>query len=236
MKVLTRVVLGVVLLTLVLSFPKIHYSWLRSKVGTRVVKITNDTATHGGTGFFVKAPSGKTYILTNAHVCGVKKDGIVFVQESDDSERLVPAQVIEESPITDLCLVQTNSPQTGLDVSDVEKLHEIVYAIGHPELMPVTLSQGELIAEQELIVLDHIGNDNCDKPKNKIVLFMGVIPVCAVQIKAYLSNVPTLPGNSGSPVVDSFGNLVAVVFAGSEDSKWGSMITLTDIHNFLKPY
>lgn len=202
-----------------------------------MVKITEATGRSGGTGFYVQTPSNKTYILTNAHVCSLKKDGVVYIHDADEI-RALPARVLEESAFTDLCLIESPThSKRGLVVGD-EVLGKIVYTIGFPLLMPVTLSQGELIGTQVVQVMD-AEDKECNKPKNKqaeVDFGFFKFTVCVIEVNAYLSNIPTLPGNSGSPLVDQYGKVIGVVFAGNSIANWGLMITLKDVKEFLKPY
>ena len=43
-------------------------------------------------------------------------------------------------------------------------------------------------------------------------------------------------GNSGSPVVNVWGNVVGIIFAASTETNWGILIDLFEIQNFLKKY
>jgi S1-C subfamily serine protease len=232
---LKSIVLGLSLIVTILVVPSAHRLWLRSKVESQVVRITTEAGNSGGTGVHVKLPSGKVAILTNSHVCSHVKDdqGIVWV--SEDGERPVPKRVIEESNFTDLCLVQPLEHHSGLSLASNIYSGETVHAIGHPLLMPITMTSGEIIFEGEIQVFDHMGSDNCTKPKNKIVDSM-FGPACVVDITADYMTVNILPGNSGSPVVNGFGNIVGLVFAGDSDIHWGVMIKLADINEFLKLY
>lgn len=220
--------------------PTIHRAWLRNKVGSQVVKITNKETNHGGTGVYIKLPSGNVAILTNAHVCGIKDEkGLVYVAQ--DNEEAVPRRVIIESEKTDLCLVEPLPGYNGLTVSSGEVyLGEEIYVVGHPRLMPNTMTSGEIIDEEIVDVVDHLGSDNCNLPKNKVIevpFWMGaMIQVCTIHIPAYLSTANILPGNSGSPVVNMKGQLVGLVFAGDSDAHWGILVTLTDVRNFIKVY
>lgn len=222
--------------------PQIHYDYIRNKVQKTTVMVTNEERTSGGSGAHVIAPSGKVYILTNAHVCKLGKDGNIFI--TDDYGRTIPRKILEVSNFTDLCLIEPLPNYHGaLKLGSEVSPGQIVAAVGHPTLMPTTMSRGEIIGEKEVQILDHIMNefdedDKCDLPKNKIIkinTFFGPLKVCAVSVKANLTTVVILPGSSGSPQVDFWGNLNGVFFAGNQ-ANWGLSITLSDVKKFLQPY
>lgn len=221
--------------------PEIHYNYIRNKVQKTTVLVTNKDKTSGGSGSHVIAPSGKVYILTNAHVCSVGQDGIVYI--TDDYGRTIPRRILEVSDFTDLCLVEPLPNYHGaLKLGSNVSPGQIVASVGHPSLMPTTMSRGEIIGESEVDVLDHVINpldetDTCNLPKNRIIQggFFGLTKYCVIHVKANLTNVIILPGNSGSPQVDFWGNLNGVFFAGNR-ANWGLSITLKDVKEFLRPY
>lgn len=224
---------------LVFKLPEIHYQILRSYVGDRIVKVTNKEGTSGGTGFHVRAKSGKTFILTNSHVCKVgAKEKIVYIK--GPGERLLPKKIVEDSDFTDLCLVEPLEGIDGLDVASEEELGKIVHVIGHPKLMPITLTSGELTGKAKVQVLSDMfpAPGSCDDKKSKrmeIPFFFMKVPVCVIEIDAYSSNIQILPGNSGSPLVNFYGDVIGVAFAGG-DGNWGFFVTLEDINRFLGEY
>lgn len=234
--------IGILVATTAIKGPEIHYNWVRNKVKPATVVVTNEEGNSGGSGFHVKAPSGQVYIMTNAHVCEVGKNGVIYIQ--DDYGRSIPRQIIEVSKVTDLCLVQAlPNPKSYLKVGAEPKPGQIVAAVGHPQLMPTTMSRGEVIGQQEVDVLDHFINptdpeDRCDLPKNKKIrvnTFFGPQTACVVHINANLTTAVILPGNSGSPVVGFYGELVGVFFAGNQ-ANWGLAVTLKDVKQVLSVY
>jgi len=229
-----------------LSFkiPSIHYSLLRSYIANKTVYITNSEGTSGGTGIHVKARSGKTYLLTNDHVCGLGNNKNEVYVSFDNSDRLIPRRIVEKSIMTDLCLVEGMPEVEGISLAKSASYGSIVYQVGHPRLMPITLTQGEFISKQMVRVL--IGpifteedKMNCSLPKNSIIKvdgLFGEVELCTIKVMGNLSNIPTLPGNSGSPIVNEWGKLVALTFAGDNRINWGISIPLEDIERFLKIY
>lgn len=230
------------ILVVSINYPNWHRMYLRNSTQKSVVKITNKLGNSGGTGFHIKSPSGKVYILTNGHVCELSQDGIIFI--TDDYNRQIPRQIIEESDITDLCLIEALPDYKGyLTVGSESELGDIVYPIGHPALMPTTMSQGEVIGFNEIsvltgIILSQEDADKCSAPKNKIEkaeTFLGTLEFCTIHIKAGMTNSQILPGSSGSPVVNYWGHLTGVIFAGNA-ANWGFYVTLKDVKEFLTPY
>lgn len=237
LKVSLIATLAFCVIALVASVPSLHYSLLRAYSTSKVVKITTANGRSGGTGSHVLAPSGKTYILTNAHVCGVAVDGKVWVDSGNG--RPIQRNVIEKADNTDLCLVEGLPGVTGLSVSRKEKIGEIVAVVGHPELMPGTFTRGELTGQKRIDVLISTfpappAPGTCEGP-NKREETIFIFRVCVGTYNSYTSNIQILPGNSGSPVVDFYGQLVAVAFAGNQ-ANWGFFVILPEIHEFLKPY
>jgi hypothetical protein len=156
----------------------------------------------------------------------------------------MPRRILEVSNWTDLCVVEGIPGMTGLSIGNEPRKGDKLTVVGHPYLRPLTISEGELIDKTTVEVLDHEMNpldlnDKCDLPKNKIIevnegFFAG--KYCIDNIMAYETTVTTFPGNSGSPVVDQLGNLIALVFASNSQTFQGDFVVLDDIKGFLKAY
>ena len=221
--------------------PRVHHDLIRDYVGSRVVKVTNVEGTSGGTGSHVKTPQGKTYILTNDHVCEIQKDGYVYI--SGPGIRPIPRRIVERSRNTDLCLIEGVPGVEGLTIAGSElEIGQQIDIVGHPRLMPLTVTSGEINGKMEVDVMDHVmesADDKCDLPKNRqmdVPFMLWMVHVCVIHIPAYTSTVTILPGNSGSPAVDFWGRVIGVAFAGDSEVHWGLLVTLGDVHDFLKPY
>lgn len=214
--------------------PGVHGSYIRSKVGSQVFRITNRQGNSGGTGFAVKADSGKVYTLTNAHVCRID-GGRIYANLSNG--RKIPLRIVEFSEEHDLCLASAVPKLGGLKLASSVAIGEELGVVGHPKLMPLTLSRGELIGYQNVIVL--VDQNECNETEvgaiyKTVESLFG--PVCIMDVEGALSNIPILPGNSGSPVVNFWGNVTAVAFAADGSDGWGILVPLAYVQRFLKAY
>ncbi len=190
------------------------------------VMITNTAETRGGTGFHVKAPSGKIYILTNKHICRLADENdVLLIRKSTDARRDYSKEskeyfrkVIRRYPLHDLCLVESIQTHHYVKVSPELKVGSEVVLIGHPGLRALTISKGHFIA------------------KVRINLFRGFgLPV----LKLIANNITTIGygGNSGSMVVNDKGSLVGVMFAGSRSAITDMfMVPLNVVKRFLRNY
>lgn len=236
---------------LVIRAPEMHRDWLRYTVGDRVYMIKGRMDGGGGTGFAIKAQSGTTYTITNAHVC----EGALT--QSDDKTSLlvvkqngiaIPRKILEISDTTDLCILEGMPGVDGLETGPAPHAGQQLNAIGHPLLRPLTVSQGDVIAKEDMSMAEFIidspeSEAACHKPKNEIkeidLEFFGQpihLRVCFTTIKGvYQTTARVLPGNSGSPVVDWKGDVVAVVFA-MDQAGWGYFVSNEDLKTFLSKY
>ena len=230
--------------------PSIHENWIRkSKVGSKTVKIVSvDNRDYGGSGFHVQAPSGNVYILTNAHVCALQKHGILNVI-LEGTNRTIPKRVIEVYKKHDLCLMEGIQGVSGIKVAKSISIGDPIAIVGHPNLYPLIVSKGTYIGSRSISVAYSINKavmvpDNASKkimheifkelfPENifKSIL-MNLIPREAYQLHAYSRG-----GSSGSPIVNFYGNLVSVLFAGNRADAMDSYgVPLSSIKNFLSVY
>lgn len=242
--------------------PELRDAWLRNKVGSKSY-IMFEPGIGSGTGFMVKAPSGKSYLLTNDHVCDASTDG-AHLSVMDDNGEFIPRSILHRSEKTDLCLLEGMPGVEGLTVStSPPDKGDSLAAVGHPAGYLTTMTKGTLImskdieipegyisikmgsAPEELIPQELGGmlESECDKPKNKVLVqkrdFLGleyVVKVCMnVTKNAYFTTILAQPGSSGSAVVNGWGQVIGVLFAG-DSFGWSMLVSQEDMQDFLKKY
>lgn len=222
--------------------PEWHLAFLRSYVGSRTAILTNEQGA-GGSGFHIEASSGQTYLITNAHVCEISKTGSLNVAK-EKGQPSISRKILQISDETDLCIMEPLPGVTGLSLGSMPSLGSTVASIGHPELAPITISKGEIVGEGETKVIAYLIDSEeaekaCNKPKNfveTVETFFGPIRVCGVRVDSFITSVQIYPGSSGSPLVNFFGNVVGVVFAGSRESGYGRVVKVDALKSFISPY
>ena len=220
-----------------------HNVYLFHKVGSQVVFIQAPAGAKNqgtATGFQVIAPSGRVYTLTNAHVCELQKDGIVLVSEKQNSGRLIPRRVLEVYEKNDLCLVEGLAGYGGLSLADSWEVGDQNWAIGYPMGEALNMTSGFLKEKANIkLFLQEVAPKDCKGPGMSIEdVNLGFIslPFCFIERSAIQTNITIFPGNSGSPMVNVFGNVTGVVFASNNYTDWGSSVPLEDVIDFLKAY
>jgi serine protease Do len=168
----------------------------------------------GGTASLVHVPGQGNVVLTNRHICeSIRGDTVVFLEQ--DGKRWFTSE-LRRAKKTDLCLLVTpadlaNDPAYELANTKLQK-EETVYVFGHPYLEPLTGNHGRFRHE---FVLPKIQGEAYD-----------LSGINAGRLSFFIR-----PGNSGSPVLNTSGQLVGVVFA--VDNLGGLFIPLTSVEKFL---
>lgn len=146
-----------------------------------------------GSGFFIDK---RGYLITNYHVISSQVDpeyeGVskLYIKLSNDTETRIPAKVVGYDESLDLALLKTEvTPEYvfALGSSSSLDIGDKIFAIGSPVGLERTLTSGIVSAE------------------GRQLFSIGTV----MQIDAAVNN-----GNSGGPIIDEYGNVQAIVFAG----------------------
>jgi S1-C subfamily serine protease len=221
----------------VLKAPEFHSQWIRNKVGSQVVMLTDKIGRGGGTGFAMQMPSGDVLTISNSHVCDIEE--ILGSQlYAHVGRKKYPMTILEKSMNADLCILNGLPNMKGLKLASGVAIGEEIGVVGHPALMPLSLSRGSLLGYDKVIVALHRGpcKEDVGMYKTEDAGFFGEI--CTEQFEAGLTTVVVLGGNSGSPVINFWGNVVGVLFASSGPSgaNYGIIVKLEDLREFIKGY
>jgi S1-C subfamily serine protease len=207
--------------------PQIHNDYLRTAVGDSVVKVMVSER-GGGSGFAVRAASGKEYFATNKHVCeGALDKG--WVKIKSDSGLSAWKRIVYIDNKHDICLVEGDRRFSPLKLGDKPSRGEYHYIVGHPGLRPLTVSQGEFVGMETIELLDNVKTrEQCQGKVVELNPFEAVMFgsdfACIRAYVSYQSSAVAYGGNSGSPVVNKYGNVIGILYAGPRDQEHVSYI------------
>jgi S1-C subfamily serine protease len=206
--------------------PQLHNSYLRYEVGESTVRVMVSER-GGGSGFAVEGASGQNYIATNKHVCEGAEKGWVKIKSDSGLEAWKRIVYIDNKH--DVCLVEGDKRLSPLELSKSPSKGDFHYIVGHPGLRQLTVSQGEYIGFDVVKLLDNVKNKN--QCKGEIYelnpmeqFFFGREWVCIRGYLSYASTAVAYGGNSGSPVVNKYGNVIGILFAGDREQERSSFI------------
>jgi len=150
-----------------------------------------------GTGFPIGNGEPVSYFITNNHVI----DGggqIVEISVLLGKDDLVDAKIVATLPIADIAIIKTKAPLYGLEpfvLSDVDdiKIGDFTYALGFPGAS-ITDSYADSYSEDVTITKGIIGKKT----------------VQASGVNVYQMDTAISPGNSGGPLLNEQGQVIAI--------------------------
>jgi S1-C subfamily serine protease len=206
--------------------PDLHNTYLRYEVGDSTVQILVGPG-HGGSGFAVESASGTPYFATNKHVCEGATNGWVTVK-SDKGVKVFKKIVYIDNK-HDICLVEGDKRFDALELASDPSKGDFHYIVGHPGLRQLTVSKGEYIGNDIVQLLDNVKTrEQCQGKVYELnpiqQFFMQREFACIRDYLSYASSAVAYGGNSGSPVVNKYGNVIGILFAGDSQQEHSTFV------------
>jgi S1-C subfamily serine protease len=234
----------------------IHEQTLFNYMNPKVVKVTNLAEQGSGTGSQVRLPSGNNIILTNRHVCELRdEDGLMTLIDFAGVRHRRPVLKIDTEH--DLCAIAAIDVKgEAIRIGDPLIVSDHVFVVGHPRGRATSLTSGQIVELNykatinygsprpgevcwgESVSLDAILDKMGVTDPNMrqfMKMLLGYQDFCMKTLNSTVTTAPGEPGNSGSPVVDFYGRLIGVLYAGESESALNSiLVPFEDVNKFLQ--
>lgn len=223
--------LAVVACTALFQAPYAHRKYIRSVAEESAVQIFGQNGR--GSGAHVRLKSGKVVILTNKHICEMK--GPLTVK-AVGAKLAVERKIIKISKEHDLCVMEALSDRTGIRIGTAPTLGDELYTLGHPRGDALNVAKGEYFDDIQITMGEEPNLDGSCKEgiSTRQESWLGSYDICLYKRNTIQISTPTYPGNSGSTVVNKYGQLVAVIFAGNPSiENNGYAVPLSYVKDFL---
>lgn len=186
-----------------------------------------------GTAALVQAPSGKSYILTNWHVCNAASWANKLRANSENGE-LFEGFIIKADMVKDLCAIRVYTARHALSLGSSIHVGDSVYTRGYP-LGVLSETSGKVMGRTEWdfdYPIEDVGE--CKQGSAPIRDGRGNVAYCRVHYVDNVTDMYSRPGSSGSPVVNTQGELVGVMSSWDSSKDAGGMVKLEHIQAFFK--
>lgn len=180
----------------------------------------------------VKAPSGKSYILSAAHCKPLMFNGKIMV--IDESGHLFVSKVLDMDSDKDLLLMEGMPHMSGLPIAKAAHTGERVTSYTHGHGLPTYEASGKLLGSVHTIQIP-----NEIESEKEMHLCKHIMPtmfglMCLQDRKTWATSMKVMPGSSGGGVLNASGELVGVVSAGNMATYQGELVPLNQIRQFLR--
>jgi S1-C subfamily serine protease len=200
------------------------------RLARSVVRVLNFEGTGGGTGWVTRSASGRRVIVTNDHVCEVAKDGMVRIQ--DDSGTSSIKEVLTTSFDHDLCLIEgIEAPALTVAKTGPNRFDDLT-VVGHPLLGPLTMSKGQFTGISILPIGGFVEEgQECPHGTETVQSLFGTVCIHLMELGTTTAQI--YPGNSGSPVINTDGEVIGVMNSGDGMMFHGNLVTLNYLRDIL---
>jgi S1-C subfamily serine protease len=205
-----------------------------------------------GTGFLVKAESGKKVIVTNAHVCEINLVTPIFIvyhrtEISLRTQLQFPAAMIKKDTKHDLCIVSVpfDYHAKPLKLAKDIEIDSKVYIIGYPIITLLSSSTGYIRGHHLIDTLYPLPLKICEGEKHYIETVSikqknGKIVkkrLCFLRAEFIFTDALSDHGASGGPALNSDGEVVGVMsMAGGQARSFAFLVPLESLREFLSTY
>jgi len=197
-----------------------------------------------GTAFVVKSARGKKLLISNDHVCDMANmfDSMNAIDHTGESHLV---KVLHRSPYTDLCILSAPQNAIALPIAKSNFKDQKVFAVGYPLSKFMVAQFGRLKGRETSRIVDDKPINECTQPKNHIsrkkvpirqidgsTIYIVDI-VCTIKVEGYFTTIPVDKGFSGSPMLNSDGEVSGVIFAMQGNVSWGAAVDLVSLRKYL---
>ena len=204
-----------------------------------------------GTGFVVKAASGKKFVVTNSHVCEISvKSGYMVGYVRKDGKLRVPLEhklkIIKQYGNHDLCILKLEDDLPALSLAEDVHQDELAQIIGYPIFTLLSASHGHVRGYTEIETKWEVPMNRCvGKAFRKAPVgfktdsagMIVTVEACIFKQDFLMTDALGDAGQSGSPAVNEQGEIIGVMsMVTGRHRMFALIVPLRNLRDFLSEY
>ena len=226
MKFVRKYAFGPLLLAVAIVIAGAYIRSTDDYIRNRVLQLYSE---HGRcTGVEIITPSGKAYTLTAAHCVELVQHK--QVKATDEAGNEYSLTFIAEDAYSDLMLLSAPG-NWGIDVAHDLQPRENVHSMTHGLGMPTYRTDGVVIGTDSVVFAMYKIASVSDLLRCTGIKYRLIEGFCVVKTNQTISTTLIVPGSSGGPLLNSWGELVGI--ASTRGDFFYTFVTLSDIQAFL---